>query len=328
MPARPAADEIKGTSYSTPEGNKVEVEGVCKIGEDNIGCWSVDGSPNEALAKQIQASLEKQASQTSNWGASITIQYGKKNRVIVFKTTQIIGGPNQGYLSIESAGTDPFHGSAFFANLDDRAQIFRSGEPQIRHELRSVTEDPAVLLTTARIQYTIPVQEDKTIDCRAGASAPFGGETHTIVSIKEGGDERMRMINNPGQTIFKTWTVKVKSTRTSKHPVNVSLMALDASGKPIQWVDAKGNPVSNEDYRKQMMEDQKAMAEHMKNHPNEPYQPQSWGKYTSPNSYGSSSPDGSSSIFLRVNPAKVSKFKLQGQTSRFIDLTNIRLDPK
>ncbi|HTQ10996.1 MAG TPA: hypothetical protein VMI31_13050, partial [Fimbriimonadaceae bacterium] len=239
MPPEPKPDETAPLAYATPDGSKVSVEGVCKITESDVACWGPNGVTDADLTQRIKDAMVRQSTQ-GGWSPSITIQYGKKNRVVVFKMSQVQGTPS--YINVQSVGSNRFYGGGSNISLDQPMRSVGPGKDYIHFQTQSVAEDPSAATTVARLQYMVPVKEQATIDCRAGASVEFGGETHTIESITAGGDREHEMMMPPPMQHMKEWTLKLKSTRTGAHPPMVQLMPLDSAGNTIGEVDEKGNP--------------------------------------------------------------------------------------
>ncbi|HVT12524.1 MAG TPA: hypothetical protein VHE55_09670 [Fimbriimonadaceae bacterium] len=322
-PTMPKADETVTGSYKLGDQAQVEVAGICKITEDSVGCWDSNGGADEDLTKKVKESLEKEASQWGGGGSQVPVRYGKKNRLIVFKMTErVFDRRPSGYLSIQWVGNSlDFSGGGIMMGMD-RPSIPTTQNPyQVRYETRSVVEDAGATSTKARLCLTTPLDETATIDCRPGATAKFGGETYTIVSVGKPTDESMAM-RMQGDRKGKMWVVKLKATHNSVKPITINLTALDASGQVVRYADLQGNPVTDKQYMEEMRKRQDEMMK--------PGAHQAFiNPYQMAIGYGiSRSGDGEQTEMLYVDPAKVSKFQIHGQVSKFIDLTGIPLDPR
>ena len=255
-------------------------------------------------------------------GPTFSFQYGRKNRLIVFKTTRPNNGGPGGYLSVQGVGFYT-NGTGFTSlNLDEPRMFNNAQSTFVQYQAHSVSEDKTATKTTARLSEFTSIAEHPTLQNKPGATVKFGGEVHTLVSIKKGVTAQV-FLGDPEEQKQPKWTLTLRSTHNSPHPLSLSLVALDATGQPIAHVDDKGNPVSEEEYRKQMTEYQRKMETN--------YRQGIRAQVTFPRfvpviAYASSR-DGSLSVILRVNPAKVAQFALNGGITRYIDITDIPLGP-
>ncbi|HTQ09264.1 MAG TPA: hypothetical protein VMI31_04265 [Fimbriimonadaceae bacterium] len=246
--------------------------------------------------------------------------------VVILKYTTQPTNAGGGSLMVESIGRSRFGMGGFAVGLDDSPHTYAPGEPFVRHEARSVAEEATATTTFARVQYFMQVKDQATMGCRAGASAKFGGETYTIEAVEPGGDAPP-YIGQPESLKAKRWTIKVRSTHTGTRRVTFNQMPLDAAGQPIIEVDGNGNPMTPEMRQKRDEERRKQLEDWRKNAQNGaapfPYQPQipSIGP-------GRTERDGTMTTILFVDPAKIGKFQLRGQTAKVIEITGIPLDPK
>ncbi|HWA84304.1 MAG TPA: hypothetical protein VG820_12750 [Fimbriimonadaceae bacterium] len=256
------------------------------------------------------------------FGAAGASSLRQENRLVIFKVTdRVFGGTRSGYISIQSVGNAMDYGGGLSIAMDRPTAPTAQNPYQSRYETRSVAEDAAATSTKARLCLTTPLEETATIDCRSGATAKFAGETYTIVSVGKATDEfaGMRMA---GDEKRPTWEVKLKATHNSARPVMTSLTALDASGQAIRYADLRGKPVADAQYMEEMRKRQETMmTPGIHRAVPSPYQ-QAVG-------YGiSRNEDGEQIEILYVDPAKVSKFQIHGQTSKYVDITGIPLDPR
>jgi len=167
MPPQPKADETVALSYKADDGSAVEVEGICKITEDSIECWNPDGTPDPDLKQRIQAALVKQKS-FNGQGPMLNLQYGKKNRIVVFKITQAPGGRG-GHMDVQYAGDRYGFRGGMYINLD-QPQSFTANQPYVRYQTMGACEEPSATTTKARIEISVPVSDRPTIEAKPGAS--------------------------------------------------------------------------------------------------------------------------------------------------------------
>ena len=313
MPTAPRADEKVSGAYKVG-GTTVEVEAICKMTEENISCWDMNGSSNEEMVKRIKESLARQ--QNYGLGSNISTFFGKKNRLIVTKTTQqgIFDGKTSAVM-VQSAGSQVMS-SGYFNLAFDNPMRAEANQPIVRYEARFAIEDAAAKATSVRLSQSDPIQEKVSIDCKLGATATFAGETYTIQSIKkgvEGGGPRI-----PGQE--NAWTIHVKRTRKAEHPVYATLVPTGPDGVVFQFADPSGNPVSLAQYQKEMQE------MHSKPVTTDPQMMMRRFRPVS-NGYSVSNPN-EIVYMLFINPTKVAKFNLVGSNTKIVDIVGIPLDPK
>jgi len=133
------------------------------------------------------------------------------------------------------------------------------------------------------------------------------------------------MMGRPGDANWLAWTIKIKVAHRQDHPTYIVMTPMDASGQAIQYADDKGDPVSMADYQKDMVDQQQKMMERARK--GQTYQGGFTMKYRPASGQNRSIGDEMDVVFA-VNPAKVSKFTVIGQRSRYVDITGIRLDPR
>jgi len=311
----PRSDETVSGIYKASDGNIVEVEGVCKITEDSIVCWKPDGRPNEELAKKIKEGMEKSRPSGYSPSQSFSLQYGKKNRLVVLKLTQPVNATGA-HLDVRSIGSDSQGGGGYFNAMLSPSHVAGPNQPYIHFESRMIAENPSEKAATAHLNFFRPIQESVRIVAKAGTSATFGGENFTIARIDKGSPQNLS--GGQPETI---WTVTVRSDHNGARGVNIALVPLDASGQRIDYIDADGNPVTREVYDREMQQRRETMGR-------SGYSASTPPKYQPATLYGISRQPYQTDFMFRINPAKVSKFAISGGTVRYIDLTGIALDPK
>jgi hypothetical protein len=322
-PTRPKADQvIDGTSFKTG-GVTTEIEGICKISEDSVACWTPTGASHADLQKRVEESLTRERGMGG--GGNVRIAYKKKNRVVVVKTTHETSGISRQGASVNlmSVG-DSMNGGDYINlyGLGDRS--FEPGKPMSSYQARMVAAKPSERSTSAFFGVTEQSPKRTTLDLRKGATCSIEDAELAVVSIKKGSQVPGRENGMYGGFMGREgkaeiWTIEVKSKKaTSKyHPSLYSEV----------FVDEKGNAVSREAYEKVMMNAMSMPRTAPK--PGEPYTAPPRPRYTQvmiQPLYGSSG--GSWYYIINANPSTVKQVTVMASRTRQVELKGIRLDPR
>lgn len=335
-PAQPKADQTISGRYADGNGQTIEIEGVAKISENSIVCWDMQGNRSKALEEKVAASLKRQSDRNPDSGPSLNLRYGKKNRVIIIKTTRVMAqqsdGKPRGFSQVLSAGSTTRGGSYIYLDLQHDIQ-FKPGEPYIQYDVRTVSEDLSKTTTTVRISEVQPTSEQPMFPCKVGSTFNFLGRTYKITNIAKGAKQSANSggnwsgINSPK---IPFWTITLSRSSGTESNENVVFSPVDAKGQNLGFVDKGGNLVTVEEYQKRVRE---AIANRKKSmQPGVALMAQPGTEFY-PAFSGSSGfrPDGSGetmSMQVFVNPAKIPLLKVHGSRTRYIDITGIPLDPK
>jgi hypothetical protein len=310
----PKADATVSQVYTAPDGNKIEIEGVCKITEDSVGCWNSDGSADDDLTKKIRETLEKQSQGSGPFGSSISIRYGKKNRMIVLKTTAKSADMSQFSLAHDASDMSRFN-SPFGFGLNMTEGRPPQTPQTVRYDTRNLSEDPSAQAVTTRLRLTSRIKDEPTLDKKVGSTVKLGADTLRMVSITK--DPNGQMLLGPRDA----WVLKIESTTPTDHPAEFTVVPLNSSGETIVNADDNGNPVTEKQTRDEQL---RVSTELQKNPTKSPFSLMK-RRYQA---VGNRNVNGVRDLVLYVNPSKVSKFKITGTTSKYIDFKDIRLDPK
>ncbi len=179
-PELPKPEETVAGSYDTGS-SKIEIEGGCKVTEDSVNCWKADGSDYPELEQKVKKSFDD----PNGYGTGqLRISYGKKNRVIVFKTTQSrTRSADGGHASIMQVGEEQ-NGSFMHLELNEPMTNTDMNQPYVRLEARGVSAETTATSTSARLTVSTTAPERPDIECKVGASGVVGGQTFTLVAIE------------------------------------------------------------------------------------------------------------------------------------------------
>lgn len=265
-PPKPGEQVASDFKIETPT-QTIEVEGVCKLTEDEAVCWKPNGDSNDDLAKELTAAIESQANSYSN---GFQFKFKKKNRILVLKTTTQPRKPGEDGGSYNSGLMNQFGGgSEFTEGWTNNYSIFNgsnsTGFDQTRVERSVLTGAFNQQTTTFPLRYQITKYErtpSTSIAAQKG-TIEVGGNTYEIVSMADKSPQ-------PGypQPNYGPNSVKAKYTYITIKPIKindpnavVTLTPADDSGAVFGGLDADGSPISAAVAAKQREADQKKMME-------------------------------------------------------------------
>lgn len=311
VPTLPKADETVKLSYSHKEAGTLQIEGVCKITEDEISCWKTDQTRNEDLEAMVRRNLED----PNRYGSRVQILYGKKNRLVVAKSTQSSHFGPSASMSIESLGERQDSWSPIDLNT---MSSFEPGKPYIRYETRMGSFDKSVTETSLRIRLSEPAPGPAQLNASVGATTVIDGNKITLLSIAKGSSDEPYGYRLPNQ---KTWRVTIRVEQKGKRPIGVYLSPGQANQPGATMVDANGQIVPRE---KVATEQKKQQEEMMKRGPGiirSNYAP-------AQTMISRSLPNGSLEITMNIDPKQLKAFSVMGTYTKMIDVQGIPLDAK
>lgn len=310
----------------------IEIEGVCKLTEDDAVCWKPNGDSNEELAKELTAAIESRANSYSN---GFQFKFKKKNRILVLKTTTPPMKPGQ---EGGSYGGGLMHqyssGPEFAEGWTNNYSIFHgsssTGFDQTRVERSVLTGAFNRETKTFPLRYEITKFERTPASSIVAKKGVFevAGNTYEIVSMADKSSQPGYVQPNYGPN-----AVKVKYTYLTVKPIKitdpyavVTLTPADDSGTPYGGLDANGNPISSAAANKKREEDQKKMMEAAR--AGKPYVGyQSIGPtYIQPMSLDPRSNAPSLTMAVSVEPSKLKKFSVSVQHRTVYVFDNVKLD--
>ena len=274
--APPKQGEKVASDFKVELGNRtVEVEGVCKLTEEQAVCWKPNGLTNEALATELTNAIK---SKTDNYSNTFQFKFMKKNRILVLKSTTKPTKPgassaynNYGLMFENYGGSEGRegwqNGNSSFSNSGG------NGFDETRTERQVLTGafNKETKTFPLRYQFTATSNERKVLPFTKGQFT-VEGNSYEIVSISdkpEPNSPRGPMYPNgafpPGAGPHKSTYVKIQVVKINNPNTILYLAPADESGQPYAGLNDKGEPISGAELRKtqeernrKMMEDQKA----------------------------------------------------------------------
>ncbi len=309
----------------------IEIEGVCKLTEDEAICWKPNGDSNDDLAKELTTAIQSKADSYSN---SFQFKFKKKNRILVVKTTSKPpkpGNNSNAYANImNQSGWGSESGEGWTSGNSIFSGASSTGFDQARIERQVFTGYFNKESKTFPLRFQLMTQENRSastsIEVKKGRFV-VAGNTYEIVSISDKSP-------NPYPT-YGMNNQKVKFSYITINPVDVKdpnvvvfLQPADESGQPYGGLDKEGNPITRAAAEKARQEQAQKMTEAAKSgkgYVSEGYQPSS---YVQSASIDPMNQRGVSTIRLQFNvePSKLKKIAISVQHRTVYVFDKIRLD--
>ncbi len=336
-PPKPGEQVVRDFKIQTPT-QTVEVEGVCKLTEDEAICWKPSGQSNDDLAKELTNAIQ---SKTDSYGNSFQFRFKKKNRVLVLKTTTQPPKPGVAYDGGMNGSlmNQYFGGSEFSEGWTQGNSMFNgassTGFDQARIERQVLTGAFNKETGSFPLRYQVTKYErnpQTSIPVKKGVFEA-GGNTYEIVSISDkpsqpGYSEPSSGMNAPKQ---KFTYLTIKPVKINDPYSMVTLTPADDSGVPYGGLDENGNPISAADAAKKREEEQKKMMEASRS--GQPYSGRSMmmNNYIrsaglDPLSVGRQGESVPHMLSINVEPSKLKKFSVTVQHRTVYVFDKIKLD--
>lgn len=263
--APPKAGETVAQDFKIESGDRtVEVEGVCKLTEDEAICWKPNGTANDPLATELTNAIK---SKTDSYSSTFQFRFQKKNRILVLKTVTAPPKPNSpGGAMSNGILNQMYGGSEFMEGWTNQSSVFSSSSSTSFDQSR--TERQVLTGAFNRETKTFPLRYQftqysntnrKTIPFKKG-TFEIEGNVYEITSISDGAKDGI--YRGPGMNANTKFTsISIKIIKVANPNVVVNLAAADENGNPYGGLDAKGNPVSQSEMAKIREEESKKMME-------------------------------------------------------------------
>lgn len=295
--------------YKLPNGGGIEVEGVCKVSEDSIRCWSSSGKDLPSLSDQVKAYYEKQSY------SSYPIQFGKKNRLIVVKETHLPYAPQAGAMPkmLNVSGVQGYNATNSVHFPQEMSRI-QPNDPSVTRRGFVVAVEKEKKNVSLLANETQPITERCTMPCKVGASGKIGSVALKIRSVAE-----LPQNTNFSYGPQRMWVVRVDVQNPPTKPWRFQPQCLNANGKPAYMMDDKGNLLGPEDSAKmnqQFYSRSSGGPSGMSRPPMTPI-----------NLYTSGAGKDFFEFRMTVNPAKIPNLQISAYSTRTIEIKGVRLDP-
>lgn len=243
----------------------VEIEGVCKLTEEEAMCWRPNGEKNDSLATELTNAIK---SKTDSYSNTFQFKFMKKNRILVMKTTTAPMKPGDTGRNYSSYGamTD-YGGGEFTEGWTNNNSIFSGSsstgfdQSRIERQVFSGAFNKETKSYPFRYQATNFNPERQSVPFAKG---PFtiDGNTYEITSISDKPSVgAYTPYVQPGQKPPKNTFVTFKVVKITNPNSVVNLMPSDDSGTPYGGLNDKGDPISAAEAQKLREEESRKMME-------------------------------------------------------------------
>jgi hypothetical protein len=215
-------------SYEFKNGKKVSGLGVCRVTEEMVDCWDMNGEHDASLTERVKAQF------MAGYERDVQTRFGKKNRYVVLRAD-----PNLNFQA--STPNGQYLGSINFPGPSEEGQTM----------LFRVLGDPGSSTADLRVRvFGLDPAKVEDLPFRKGAVGKMGQNTVEVGEWKSVKRPEWFNFGYPGSFAKNSsyWTVIL-----GYQPLNTGfeysgLTLLDKEGKIIQYVDSKGKPVSAANY--------------------------------------------------------------------------------
>ena len=292
-----APDETVQLRYVAANGSVVEIVGVCYVTEASVECWDGQGKPHLRLTEAIENSLK-----SGQYGSTVSLKYGKKNRFVVVRTMQPQGSSN---LYIDTNRRNGSSGSSF----DLRSMVDDiSSNIYLDYKVLRLYFDHDATETFVEFTENVNLNARISISFKEGEEFSVNGISYVI--------GKPTKTQAPGFGRPATgWTASVGSHGKASRTFRYSGQAIGEDGEVIQYIDENGRPISREEHETRM---RRAMPS------GSPMPSYGTAGYVSVNL----SDDGrSGSIVTGVDPKYIKEVRITPTWVRRIRIEGIPLDP-
>ncbi len=253
----------------------IEVEGVCKLTEEEAICWKPDGQKNDALATELTNAIK---SKSDNYSNTFQFKFTKKNRILVVKTiTKPMKPGGQGFTSYSLGLMNEYNGGSEMQEGWANGNSAFSGsngssfdQTQTERQVLTGAFSKETKTFPLRYQFTNNSNERKVIPFAKGQFT-IEGNSYEIVSINDKPDAGQASNGiymggmPPGSKPPKYTYLKIQVVKITNPYTILNLSPADDSGMPYAGLNEKGEPITTaelqrirEGENKKMMEAQRS----------------------------------------------------------------------
>jgi hypothetical protein len=301
------------------KGESFEIEGVCRLDEKSVSCWTPDGLPSKEMTKQIDAELRMLRPPQNQMGFS----FGKKNRMLIYKSVSesrkgltLVGYPQRrsGIISGFKEGWDqPTFGIQTLSN--EKSGQFHTTRHMVVGSFEKSTNATSFLMRMPLKPVwlaDIPFKQSSTVS--------IGGNGFEIAGLTK--HHRSGFFS--GMTIttlvpIEACYVDVKLTDKANPYMGFYLAPMNEKGEVWEYVNEKGEPIGRDEFMKKYIPDDYRSEEFI--FPN-------MLPITIQYDQVSMMPQGSFSHYFPIGASKISALKVSVVGYRVHEFEGIRLDPK
>ena len=221
-----APDVTVQLKYVASNGSVVEVFGVCHVTETSVECWDGLGKPHLRLAEAIENSLK-----SGEFGSTVSLRYGKKNRFIVVRTMRPQGRSG---LYIDTSKRNGSYGGSYGLKsiVDDVSSNVYLDYKVIRMYFdNDATETFVELTERINLNTTISISH---VD---GEEFSLNGVSYVLGKVTKAQSSGSRQS-------APAWLISVSSDGKARRSFSYSAIAIGKDGEAIQYIDEKGRPLS------------------------------------------------------------------------------------
>ncbi|HLP00270.1 MAG TPA: hypothetical protein VK171_16855 [Fimbriimonas sp.] len=245
----------------------IEVEGVCKLTEDEAICWKPNGDSNDELAKELTSAIE---SNTNSYSNGFQFKFKKKNRILVLKTTTPPRKPGQeggsyggNLVHNYASGPDFMEGWTSNYSIFSGASSTSFDQTRVERSVMTGAFNPDTETFPLRYEMTKYERTPATSIPAKKGQIEVAGNTYEIVSMSDKSPQPGYAPPRFGPNVDKAkYTyLTIKPIKITDPYALVTLAPADDTGAPYGGLDANGNPISAAAAAKKREEDQKKMME-------------------------------------------------------------------
>lgn len=217
-----AQTQLPSPSRSAKVGDRnFDAAGVCEANPEGVKCWDLDRKP-------LPSAEENLRSLSAN-GTDLTFRIGKKNRYLVVRR------PRDFNLNYRLSISDY---AGYISNYQ--------GDPV--YDFIKVAVDGSLPDVSLSAQVWVPADRDVDVPMQEGSKANIEGRTLEIgkASLGKGNPQAPGMFPM-GQSVpspHPWWSVIMGIDGDLSQGLNWGMTPIGRDGKPIAYVDAKGEPMS------------------------------------------------------------------------------------